>query len=257
MHQAQVFASSVMQQMQQMQQLQQMTLQVLRSVTSGAPLPAIGQEPAPSASAVEDVGVVSPSAERACRRLASQLALPASSSVPAGGFPQPADADVHDPSTGHAAAVKTDNGQGKEDGIGFVVAASDVPEKQESVGGDAGVGVRNRKTAKRSVQEVTDCIVSAMIAKGEAADKRSKKEAAAAKIDKKQSDKRSQKEEAAAKPPTFSVERSRSQVLLRTGLAGKGQNITIKFASVKGGEKQAIGQAKRWVAEQRKLRGLD
>ena len=47
------------------------------------------------------------------------------------------------------------------------------------------------------------------------------------------------------KSPGYSVERSRNQVMCRTGKVGAGQCHAIKFT--KGGEKKAIEKAKEWV----------
>ena len=47
--------------------------------------------------------------------------------------------------------------------------------------------------------------------------------------------------------PSYSVERSRCQVLLKTGLKGPGQYQSIKFHKL-GGEKEAIAYGKQWVA---------
>lgn len=46
--------------------------------------------------------------------------------------------------------------------------------------------------------------------------------------------------------PSYAVERSRLQVMCRTGLKGTGQNHAIKFAS-HGGEKGAVRQAENWA----------
>ena len=48
--------------------------------------------------------------------------------------------------------------------------------------------------------------------------------------------------------PSYAVERSRLQVMCRTGLKGTGQNHAIKFAS-HGGEKGAVRQAEKWAMD--------
>ena len=56
--------------------------------------------------------------------------------------------------------------------------------------------------------------------------------------------------------PTFSVERSRSQVLFRTGLRGAGQSTRLPFANDKE-EAQAIKKAKSMVSAEKVRRGLE
>ncbi len=102
------------------------------------------------------------------------------------------------------------------------------------------------KRAKKTVEDATASILLAMGKKSEAkaAGKLLKKPAAATQA----SDTFSQK------PPCFSVEHSRSQVLYRTGLAGAGQSKTIRFHDEASMEK-AISQAKKMVAEESRKRG--
>ena len=59
----------------------------------------------------------------------------------------------------------------------------------------------------------------------------------------------------AARAPFSGMERTRQQVMCRTGLQGPGQTHRITWASA-GGEEAAVAQAKAWVAKQRRLRGL-
>lgn len=54
--------------------------------------------------------------------------------------------------------------------------------------------------------------------------------------------------------PTFCIEKSRKQVMCRTGLKGSGQNHAITFKSA-GSEAKAIKLAKVWVADQVKKHG--
>ena len=63
------------------------------------------------------------------------------------------------------------------------------------------------------------------------------------------------KKDVQSKPPSISVERSRSQVLCRTGFMGPGQNHALSFHS-HGGEKNAVKEANKWLAAERKKRGL-
>ena len=53
-------------------------------------------------------------------------------------------------------------------------------------------------------------------------------------------------------PPGYSVERSRDQVLCRTGVKGAGQSVAYKFADYGGSSDKAISAAKKWVAAQAK-----
>ena len=57
------------------------------------------------------------------------------------------------------------------------------------------------------------------------------------------------------KKPFYCLERTRSQVMCRTGVTGiPGQCHGIQYA--KGGEDQAIKKAKKWVEDNCKKRGL-
>ena len=62
----------------------------------------------------------------------------------------------------------------------------------------------------------------------------------------------------AAKRPYFSVERSRSQIICKTGLGGVGSCHRIAFGDGKAcrDEETAVKRARVWVAQQRKERGL-
>ena len=56
------------------------------------------------------------------------------------------------------------------------------------------------------------------------------------------------------KPPSFSVEWSRSQVMLRTGKKGASQSLAMKF---EGSVDATLEKAKKWVADKRKELGWD
>ena len=58
-----------------------------------------------------------------------------------------------------------------------------------------------------------------------------------------------------SKPPSFGVEASRSQVMFRTGLPGKGQIKALKFHN-EASKKTAIAEAVQLVADERPRRGL-
>ena len=58
-----------------------------------------------------------------------------------------------------------------------------------------------------------------------------------------------------SKPPSFSHERSRSQILFRTGLPGSGQNQTRRYTD-EASEQEAIRWAKAKVQQERRRRGL-
>ena len=55
------------------------------------------------------------------------------------------------------------------------------------------------------------------------------------------------------KPPYFTVERSRNQLMCRTGLGGPGSSHKIK---IEGSEAAAVKRAEAWVAEERIRQGL-
>ncbi len=57
------------------------------------------------------------------------------------------------------------------------------------------------------------------------------------------------------KPPSFGVEASRSQVMFRAGLQGKGQTNALKFCN-EASKKQAIAEAEVLVAAERRRRRL-
>ena len=56
-----------------------------------------------------------------------------------------------------------------------------------------------------------------------------------------------------SKPPSFGVEASRSQVMFRTGLSGKGQNKALKFHN-EASKKTAIAEAVQLAADERRRR---
>ena len=58
-----------------------------------------------------------------------------------------------------------------------------------------------------------------------------------------------------SKPPSFTNERSRSQILFRTGLLGSGQNQTRRYTD-EASEREAIRWAKAKVQQERRRRGL-
>ena len=111
------------------------------------------------------------------------------------------------------------------------------------------------KMPRRSVEEVTASIQKAMALKSEA--KIAKKPAAvasrvaAAAVAKNVPAKATPK----AKPPTASVEWSRSQVLFRSGLTGPGQTHNFRFFD-DASRVAALSQAKKMVREERIRRGL-
>ena len=111
------------------------------------------------------------------------------------------------------------------------------------------------KMPRRSVEEVTASIQKAMALKSEA--KIAKKPAAvasrvaAAAVAKNVPAKATPK----AKPPTASVEWSRSQVLFRSGLTGPGQTKNFRFFD-HASRGSALNQAKQMAREKRLRRGL-
>ena len=61
--------------------------------------------------------------------------------------------------------------------------------------------------------------------------------------------------ESSCKPPSFSIEKSRSQVQFRTGLAGPGQSKVIKYTD-EATMQQAIKVAEKMIAQEARKRGL-
>ena len=58
--------------------------------------------------------------------------------------------------------------------------------------------------------------------------------------------------------PNYAVERSRSQVLCRTGFRGPGQSVKLGYGKGEAftSEKRAVAAAKKWVAAERAKQGL-
>ena len=56
------------------------------------------------------------------------------------------------------------------------------------------------------------------------------------------------------KPPSFSVEWTRKQVMCRTGKKGAGESVAMKF---EGSVYATVEKAKKWVADKRKELGWD
>ena len=108
------------------------------------------------------------------------------------------------------------------------------------------------KRPAKSVEEATSEILQAMGARGSRKDKSHSRKDKSNKCVKSIKTDRIVKQEP---NPSWSNERSRSQVLFRTGLKGPGQSSTIKYSN-KATEVKAIKEAKRKVDAEMIRRGL-
>ena len=111
---------------------------------------------------------------------------------------------------------------------------------------------------RQSVENATKAILEAMEKKSDEkkTEKKVMKRPASASVDVETPAPKSSKGSASpVKAPTFSNERSRSQIMFRTGLPGPGQNTAIYYDSP-ASEKVAIAKAKKLVLAEKLKRGL-
>ena len=144
--------------------------------------------------------------------------------------------------------LETSNGK-KDDGVGLATSNG---KKDDSVGIQASMTVENGRNGVNKLATHLD-----MLAERESQKAREKR--AADTVSDKDGVKKQRKgpamkrgkstTQSTQKKPSFSVERSRSQVLCRTGLAGKGQSYPIKYGCKEQckNEVAAIKMAKQWV----------
>ncbi len=104
--------------------------------------------------------------------------------------------------------------------------------------------------AQKSVDEATATILAAVGKKSEAG-KINRGRPAAAMVD----GSLDEGSHDGGKPPIFSIEASRNQVLPRTGLPSKGQSKVFKYTN-EAGKAKAIAAAKKLVKDERLRRGL-
>ena len=249
--------SGLMQQMQQMQQVQAATLQVLQQFAqrSGSEMPAI-MPPAQALSPVMPLenmqhhSLQDITTPPSLRRLQSQIALD-SQPVQHGELLRAAPR-LSAPAEARALAeVKAED--------------DEVPEPKEAEISQASKKVLKSKAMKKSAAAAATAAIQAALQTRKAgkegaakAKAQPKKQAVPkAKPCKKEPEVKQTKKEQCevVKPPSFGVERSRSQVVCRTGRKGPGQTMTITFASA-GGETAAVNKAKKWLAAERKKRKI-
>lgn len=259
------FGNCLLQQMQQMQKVQQMTLQALQGMQTGAQLaitcPGLGSE--------EPVSETK-SSNRVLARMLTRAALD----------------DVVTPQSNGKRSPQSQEQETRSNEPKVSQNLGDVPEENTEVHGPA-------KRGKMSILDAAELVAGCMDSKAssKAKDKKDQKgEADGSKEqkgkgqgskdqkgkgqgNKEQKGKGQEKEhkgkepkkqlqrqtsaETHAKPekqPFYCYERSRMQIMCRTGIMGPGQSHAIKYGE--GGEAAAEAKAKKWVQSQRKLRKL-
>eukprot|EP00969_Alexandrium_andersonii_P329839 14576149-Alexandrium_andersonii.AAC.1 len=114
---------------------------------------------------------------------------------------------------------------------------------------------RARAPAKPSVEEATERVLKAMSCRRQS--KAAAKEARAKEGEEKGLMKRPAACGTASgeKPPSLTDERSRSQILFRTGCSGPGQSVVIKYTDERS-KQSAIAKATAMVKKERQRRGL-
>lgn len=230
--QAMQFMSSMCQQMQQMQQVQTTTLQVLQALVA-------------QKGSADSTPLSIQSGSPATKRFETQLALELSSSSSGSGahIPQL----TNKPDQNAAAVLAPMPSPCKPE--------SSAPLKVPLLSPDAATKAVQDAMAKRAAgkagkQEKPSCDPPG--AKGNAKGKKNEKVAkAVVKKPKKIAAKPQQHHQSGRKPPSFSVEHSREQVLCRTGLSGPGQTKTYTFASC-GGQEAAKKKAEAWLVKAKK-----
>jgi hypothetical protein len=105
---------------------------------------------------------------------------------------------------------------------------------------------------KKSVDDAAATILAAMGKKKSTVTKDSRKRPAAAMVCGSLDDDTHD----SGRPPIFSIEASRSQVLFRTGLAGKGQSKVFKYTNA-ASKAKAIAEAQKMVKAEKLRRGLE
>ena len=122
-------------------------------------------------------------------------------------------------------------------------------------------GVAPRLILKKSAAEATAAVQAALAARSQSKGtvKQPKPKSKAKEPQpKKKVQKPASKSEAkkpVSKNPSVNVERSRNQVLGRTGLIGPGQTKTFSF-NVYGSEEKAMKEANKWLQNEKKQRGI-
>ena len=239
--QANQFMMSMFQQMQQMQQVQAATLHVLQRIAGTSSI-----AEAPMAMAKPAVADAMP----AIRRVEAQLALDHSSAL------------VAPPLTAAASHVRPLMLMGK----------SPADEHLESAQNTTPASSSSSKPVPKSAADATAAVQAAMAGRlaGKVAGDGKLSKAAAKQTKGKQTksqplpgkhvkqggaQKAKHEHKGEGKPPSISLERSRSQFLCRTGFHGPGQTKTITFNSC-GGEAKAKKKAEAWLTKTKKDRGI-
>ena len=258
---AQQFAVTMMQQMQQMQQTQQATLQVLTQLTrmQSRGCFEIGEDSLPKLEA-ENPNVLKPAQNKL--QLGISELMGSSGSQLRVATPQQKTLALPGP-----AAQPPERPEASK-----VPAQDDKPEeadRENSASSKPPVAKRTKLSEPKSVDDAMQSMIDAMSSK-ESAKKASKVAEKASKAPKSMAKKKAPAAaKAKSKPcskriagpgsekvpvPFWCWERSRSQIMTRTGLKGSGQSKAIKYS--KGGEAEAEKQANKWLAAERKKRGL-
>ena len=234
-------ANFMFQQMQQMQQNQMAMMQMLKQQSqTSSPLqlrddqhvPPVSTLPFPSAPLARAPSLL---------RLETQLALQSTPVTPQ----RPATALLTPPKPATKVAEVPEAG-------GEAGTSADEPPAQV---------VDKRPLPRKSAEEATAAVQAALAArshsKGKAQGPKPKSKAKEPQP-KKKVQKPASKSEAkkpVSKNPSVNVERSRNQILGRTGLIGPGQTKTFSF-NVYGSEEKAMKEAKKWLQNEKKQRGI-
>ena len=224
------FAQTMLQTMQQMAQMQQMTLQQISQLTQGRP----------SERRLEFSAAAIPAA----RQLALPAALPAAlppalpSALPAAHLALP-DEKFSTPMQ----RVRMSDCEASNQSKKPKQSVQDVAELvRQAVG--------QRKIKSTSEQEEDDLAKEEAVGQSHQVLAKAKSKSACKQKQKKAAD------HVKSKPPTIAWEKTRSQVMCRTGRAGAGQCHAIKYGTGVCSEKQAWAKAEKWLKQERKDRGI-
>ena len=247
----QQMATNMMMQMQNMQKVQDMTLQFLHNMSRGTPHLAI-ELPLPSATVDVGLQLALPSTPAAMRRLGSRVDS-VISSVSTNDSQRGAEFEAEVAPTGPLPTevpLQTEPPKGKkrsvEDSTAIILSAMQVK-------------IEAKAKSKAAAKPVAKCKAKAK-AKGKAkpvpasTPAKTKTVAGTASTIKAEPSAKKTKTETDAGPrkmPHYGIERTRDQVLCRTGLKGPGETKAFTFKA-SGGEAKAVANAKIWVAAEMK-----
>jgi hypothetical protein len=249
----QQMATNMMMQMQNMQKVQDMTLQFLHNMSRGTPHLAIELPlPSPTVDVGLQLALPPPSTPAAMRRLGSRVGS-IGSSVSTNDSQLEAEVEAEVAPTGPLPTevpLQTEPPKGKkrsvEDSTAIILSAMQLKTEAKA-------------KSKAAAKPVAKCKAKAK-AKGKAkpvsasTPAKTKTEAGAASTIKAEPSAKKTKTETDAGPrkmPHYGIERTRDQVLCRTGLKGPGETKAFTFKA-SGGEAKAVAKAKIWVAAETK-----